>query len=106
MSTTYSRLIRFLPSSSSSTTTTTTTPLLGEPVDPTLDVGLATYSSQPVEVKVYSGTSILAPGEDTGRTETVGTLLSPLTKDEVGTIRCIGLNVRRERAWCSGVLSV
>lgn len=79
-------LIRFLPPNS-------TTPLLGEPVDPSIDVGLATYSSQPVEVSVFSGQSILAPGERTGKKEVVGRLLAPLRKEEVGTIRCIGLNV-------------
>jgi hypothetical protein len=66
---------------------------LGEPVDPSIDVGLATYSSQPVEVSVFSGQSILAPGERTGKKEVVGKLLAPLRKEEVGTIRCIGLNV-------------
>lgn len=85
---TYSRLIRFLPPNS-------TTPLLGEPVDPSIDVGLATYSSQPVEVSVFSGQSILAPGERTGKKEVVGRLLAPLRKEEVGTIRCIGLNYVR-----------
>lgn len=83
---TYSRLVRFLPKSSSS-------PLIGEPVNAEQDVGLATYNNEPVEVEVFSGSSILSPGERTGRNETVDKLLSPLSQDEVGTIRCIGLNV-------------
>lgn len=46
-----------------------------------------------VPVTVFSGTSVLSPGSPTARTESIGTLLSPLSQDEVGTIRCIGLNV-------------
>lgn len=85
----YSRLVRFVPADTQSNSTT---PLIGEPVDAGLDVGQATYSSQPVRVHVYSGTSILHPGERTGEEVTVGRLLSPLAASEVGMIRCIGLN--------------
>jgi len=81
----WSRLVRFIPKSGS-------TPLLGEPVNPTLDVGLATYKGEEVEVAVYSGSSVLSPGEKTDKVELVGRLLSPLAQEEVGTIRCIGLN--------------
>jgi hypothetical protein len=81
----FSRLIRFIPVASSD-------PLIGSPVDDNLDVGLATYNGE-VEVEVYSGTSVLNPGEKVGRREKVGRILSPLSKEEVGTIRCIGLNV-------------
>jgi hypothetical protein len=42
---------------------------------------------------VYSGKSVLSPGEATGKKELVARLLSPLSKEEVGSIRCIGLNV-------------
>jgi hypothetical protein len=84
---TYARLVRFIPTSSS-------TPLIGEPVDATQDVGVASYNSEPVEVEVFSGNSILNPGERTGKKELVERLLSPLSQDEVGTIRCIGLNAR------------
>lgn len=85
---TWSRLVRFTAPGSS-------TPLLGEPVDAGLDVGLATSdaAAKPVEVNVYSGTSILDAGQATGRIEKVGELLSVLKEEEVGTIRCIGLNV-------------
>jgi hypothetical protein len=46
-----------------------------------------------VQVKVFSGTSALDPGNLTDKVETVSRLLSPLAASEVGTIRCIGLNV-------------
>ncbi|EJT98606.1 hypothetical protein DACRYDRAFT_24218 [Dacryopinax primogenitus] len=82
---TWSRLLRFLPPNS-------TTPLLGEPVNEAQDVGLATLNGEEVKVAVFSGSSVLSPGEKTGRVEVVERLLSPLAMEEVGTIRCIGLN--------------
>jgi hypothetical protein len=98
MTSTYSRLVRFIPAGASSSS-----PLIGEPVQREQDVGLATYQSQTVDVNVYSGSSILAPGKATGKVEKVERLLSPLAASEVGTIRCIGLNVSdstgRGRQW-------
>ena len=44
-------------------------------------------------MNVFSGKSVLSAGEPTGKKETIGKLLNPLTKEEVGSIRCIGLNV-------------
>jgi hypothetical protein len=84
---TWSRLVRFLPPDH------TGAPLVGEPVDPKLDVGLATFEGKEVEVDVYEGTSVLNAGKKTGERKTVGKLLSPVSENEVGTIRCIGLNV-------------
>jgi hypothetical protein len=81
--------VRFIPKSGSSDK-----PLIGEPQDPKQDVGLAAYDSQPIKVSVFSGSSVLQPGEKTGDVAEVGKLLSPLAETEVGTIRCIGLNVR------------
>ncbi|GAA6063591.1 hypothetical protein JCM10212_000985 [Sporobolomyces blumeae] len=83
----WSRLVRF-------TTPSGPTPLIGEPLDSRLDVGLATFQGEAVEVEVFSGKSILRPGERTGDKVKVERLLSPLSEDEVGTIRCIGLNYR------------
>lgn len=67
--------------------------LIGEPVDPKLDVGLALYQGKDVAVRPFSGTSVLSPGQVTDATETIARILSPLAQSEVGTIRCIGLNV-------------
>lgn len=83
----WSRLVRFHPRSSP------TSILVGEPVNPNLDVGISSYNGQEVKVKVFSGSSVITPGEDTGKVEVVERLLSPVSKAEVGTIRCIGLNV-------------
>lgn len=80
-------LLRFIPRSNSGAI------LLGQPIDDAVDVGLAVRAGKDVNVTVFSGTSVLSPGEATSRTETIGTVLSPLAQDEVGTIRCIGLNV-------------
>lgn len=84
---TWSRLVRFVPASGG-------TPLIGEPADPAQDVGLASFAGEPIEVETFTGTSILDPGERTGTKDKVKTILSPLAQSEVGTIRCIGLNVR------------
>lgn len=70
--------------------------LIGEPVDPQLDVGLALYQGKDVAVHPFSGTSVLSPGQVTDATETILRILSPLAQSEVGTIRCIGLNVSFE----------
>ena len=67
--------------------------LIGEPVDPQLDVGLAVYQGKDVSVRPFSGSSMLSPGSITGSTESIARILSPLAQTEVGTIRCIGLNV-------------
>ncbi|WVW83546.1 hypothetical protein I302_105567 [Kwoniella bestiolae CBS 10118] len=83
----FSRLIRFIPKSSSHSG-----PLVGEPVNPEIDVGIASYQSDTIEVNVYSGKSVLNPGERTGQIEIVDKLLSPLSPSDIGTIRCIGLN--------------
>ncbi|WWC90305.1 uncharacterized protein L201_005238 [Kwoniella dendrophila CBS 6074] len=82
----YTRLIRFIPKSSSPE------PIIGEPIDANVDVGIASYGSKPIEVEVFSGKSVLNPGQKTGRKEFVDKLLSPLDQREIGTIRCIGLN--------------
>jgi hypothetical protein len=66
---------------------------IGEPVDANVDVGLALYDGKDVQVKRFTGSSILAPGQATEDVESIKTVLSPLAQEEVGTIRCIGLNV-------------
>ncbi|VZI06970.1 unnamed protein product [Fusarium fujikuroi] len=79
-------LVRFVPKSAPSSI------LIGEPVQASLDVGLASREGKDISVNVFSGRSVLSPGSRTDRTESVERLLSPLAQEEVGTIRCIGLN--------------
>lgn len=86
----WSRLVRFIPRN----TGRVAHPLIGEPVDASLDVGLASLaSSTPITVNVFSGSSVLDPGQATGQLAVVERLLSPLAQSEVGAIRCIGTNV-------------
>lgn len=80
-------LVRFVPKSNPSRI------LIGEPVDSGVDVGLALLNGKEVSVRPFSGLSVLNPGEKTGAIETVERVLSPLAQSEVGSIRCIGLNV-------------
>lgn len=68
--------------------------LIGEPVDPDVDVGAAVRKGQDVQVKLFSGSSALDPGSLTDKTEVIDRVLSPLTQQEAGTIRCIGLNYK------------
>ncbi|KAK7432755.1 hypothetical protein QQZ08_000615 [Neonectria magnoliae] len=91
-STTIQRLVRFVPKSNPSKI------LIGQPVDKDVDVGIAVRKGQEVAVSVFSGSSVLSPGSDTGSTETIGRVLSPLAQNEVGTIRCIGLNYKQHAA--------
>ncbi|KAK4140656.1 uncharacterized protein C8A04DRAFT_31835 [Dichotomopilus funicola] len=85
----FDRLVRFAPKGDDSKV------LLGEPADVSIDVGAAVRKGEDVEVKVYSGTSVLDTGSPTGETAVIGRILSPLTQQEVGTIRCIGLNYKK-----------
>lgn len=80
-------LVRFVPKGDDSKI------LLGEPTDSSVDVGAAVRKGEDVQVKVYSGKSVLDAGSPTGETAIIGRILAPLTQEEVGTIRCIGLNV-------------
>ena len=83
----YSRLVRFVPRSDHKAI------LIGEPIDAERDIGLATRKNEEVNVKVFSGSSALNPGSLTDRVEQIERLLSPISQEEIGTIRCIGLNV-------------
>lgn len=91
----WSRLIRFIPSSATSSRRA----LIGEPLDAALDVGLASLAEpSSIKVAVFSGQSVLEPGQRTEQVETVQKILSPLAQTEVGAIRCIGINVSALRA--------
>lgn len=79
--------MRFVPKSDLSKV------LIGEPVDENVDVGLALRNGEELAVTVFAGTSVLAPGQRSDRTEVVDRVLSPVTRDEAGPIRCVGLNV-------------
>ncbi|KPM41296.1 hypothetical protein AK830_g5225 [Neonectria ditissima] len=91
-SATLQRLVRFVPKSNTSKI------LIGQPAEKGVDVGVAVRNGLEVAVNVFSGSSVLSPGSDTGSTEIVDRVLSPLAQSEVGTIRCIGLNYKQHAA--------
>ncbi|KIW00737.1 uncharacterized protein PV09_07721 [Verruconis gallopava] len=90
----WKRLIRFVPKGNASKI------LIGEPSPDIQDVGAALYKGQPVTATVFSGSSVLSPGNATGEEAEVDRVLSPLQQSEVGTIRCIGLNYKQHAAEC------
>ncbi|CZT25766.1 related to 2-keto-4-pentenoate hydratase/2-oxohepta-3-ene-1,7-dioic acid hydratase (catechol pathway) [Ramularia collo-cygni] len=72
---------------------------LGEPIDSAIDVGAAVASSTPVQVLVFHGSSPLdITIHPTTTILTIRSLLPPITRKEIGTIRCIGLNYRHHAA--------
>ncbi|KAF4965015.1 hypothetical protein FZEAL_10812 [Fusarium zealandicum] len=89
---TLQRLVRFVPKSNPSKV------LIGQPSDTDVDVGAALRKGREVAVNVWSGSSVLSPGNSTGATETIDRVLSPLAQSEIGTIRCIGLNYGKHAA--------
>ncbi|KAF2014635.1 hypothetical protein BU24DRAFT_392723 [Aaosphaeria arxii CBS 175.79] len=88
----FKRLVRFVPKSTASRI------LIGQPIRHDIDVGAALRNGEQVDVEILSGTSVLAPGVLTGRNEIIERVLSPLAENEVGTIRCIGLNYKQHAA--------
>ncbi|KAI9639672.1 uncharacterized protein MKK02DRAFT_39994 [Dioszegia hungarica] len=68
---------------------------IGEPVDERLDIGLAYENKQKIEVHVLDGSCPWDPSATrTGEVLTVETLLSPISAETVGTVRCTGLSYR------------
>ncbi|CAG7556513.1 unnamed protein product, partial [Fusarium equiseti] len=88
----FTGLVRFVPVADP------TKVLIGQPQQDDVDVGMALYQNHEVKVYVFSGRSVLDPGQKTGDTAIVSRLLSPLASSEVGTIRCIGLNYKNHAA--------
>jgi hypothetical protein len=71
--------------------------LIGQAIEQDLGVGTAVHRGEGISVSVFSGTSVVSPGEDSGHVEIVHRILCPLTQNEVRTIRCVGLNVSQAR---------
>ncbi|KAI1264590.1 hypothetical protein F5Y18DRAFT_389416 [Xylariaceae sp. FL1019] len=87
MSPVWSRFVRFISDDGRE--------LAGEPENGDIDVGLELVSGKPVGVKVLDASSALADGANfTGEITTIKKLLSPISVQEVGTIRCIGMNYK------------
>ncbi|KAI6139259.1 hypothetical protein EDD17DRAFT_1672261 [Pisolithus thermaeus] len=81
----WTRLIRFVAAETSQVH-------IGQPVDPTLDVGLAAWSKQVIRAHEILGSPLDPAAQLTNTVLTVKELLSPLSREEVKTVRCLGLN--------------
>ncbi|TDZ13603.1 Fumarylacetoacetate hydrolase domain-containing protein 2 [Colletotrichum spinosum] len=82
----FKRLVRFVPRDDANKI------LIGEPESDSVDVGAALRDGKEVKAVVWSGSSVLGPGEKTEQRAVIDRILSPVSAEEVGTIRCIGLN--------------
>ncbi|KAI8989908.1 fumarylacetoacetate hydrolase [Trametes punicea] len=81
----WTRLIRFVAAESGQVH-------IGEPVDPKLDVGLAVHQRKPVKAYEIIGSALDPKAQVTKNVLTVKELLAPLSREEVGLVRCLGLN--------------
>ncbi|KAM5542481.1 hypothetical protein V8D89_003940 [Ganoderma adspersum] len=81
----WTRLIRFIAAETAQVH-------IGEPVDPKLDVGLAIHQRRPVKAYEIVGSTLDPAAQVTKNVLTVRQLLAPLAREEVGLVRCLGLN--------------
>ncbi|KDQ28432.1 hypothetical protein PLEOSDRAFT_1093612 [Pleurotus ostreatus PC15] len=85
ISTNWSRLIRFVAAETSRVH-------IGEPVDTTLDVGLAFHEGKVIKAYEIVGSALDPSSQVSGNVLTVKHLLSPLSNEEIKIVRCLGLN--------------
>jgi len=81
----WSRLIRFVAAETSEIH-------IGEPVDATIDVGLALSERKTVKAHEIVGSALDPAAQVTNNILTVKQLLSPLSREQIGPVRCLGLN--------------
>ncbi|THH21374.1 hypothetical protein EUX98_g8396 [Antrodiella citrinella] len=81
----WTRLIRFVA-------TETAQVHIGEPVDSKLDIGIAYRQKKTIKAYEILGTALDASAEVTNRVLTVKELLAPLSREQLGIVRCLGLN--------------
>ncbi|OBZ70072.1 Fumarylacetoacetate hydrolase domain-containing protein 2 [Grifola frondosa] len=81
----WTRLIRFVAAETSQVH-------IGEPVDAKLDIGLAIQQNKPVKAYEIVGSALDPTAQVTKNVLTVKELLAPLAREEVGLVRCLGLN--------------
>ncbi|KAF7309057.1 Fumarylacetoacetate hydrolase [Mycena kentingensis (nom. inval.)] len=83
--TSWTRLIRFVAEE-------TRRVHIGEPVDGTMDVGLASAKGKVIQAKEIVGSALDPGAQVTERVLTVKELLTPLSRNEIKYVRCLGLN--------------
>nr|QJQ48093.1 CPH [Cloning vector pnnCPH-C1]QJQ48102.1 CPH [Cloning vector pX037] len=87
ISSTWSRLIRFVA-------VETSLVHIGEPIDATMDVGLARREGKTIQAYeiIGSGSALDLSAQVSKNVLTVRELLMPLSREEIKTVRCLGLN--------------
>ncbi|KAK7470233.1 hypothetical protein VKT23_001667 [Stygiomarasmius scandens] len=81
----WTRLIRFVALETSEVH-------IGQPVDPNLDVGLAAHEGRTIKAYEIFGSALDPSAQLTNNVLTVKHLLTPLSREQVGFVRCLGLN--------------
>ncbi|KAF9226797.1 hypothetical protein BS17DRAFT_728647 [Gyrodon lividus] len=81
----WTRLIRFVAAETAQVH-------IGQPVDPKLDVGLAAWNKQTIKAYEIVGSALDPAAQVTNTILTVKELLSPLSREELKVVRCLGLN--------------
>ncbi|KAI0068662.1 fumarylacetoacetate hydrolase [Artomyces pyxidatus] len=81
----WTRLIRFVAAETSQIH-------LGQPVDPTLDVGLAVRQHRTVKAFELVGSALDPAAQLSSNVLTVKSLLAPLAGEQIKIVRCLGLN--------------
>lgn len=81
----WTRLIRFVAVETSQVH-------IGQPVDPQLDIGLAVAKQKQVFAHEILGSPFDPAAQLSQNLLSVKTLLSPLTREQIGLARCLGLN--------------
>ncbi|KAH8096650.1 hypothetical protein BXZ70DRAFT_1001154 [Cristinia sonorae] len=81
----WTRLIRFVASETAQVH-------IGEPVDAKLDIGIAYRQKKPIKAYEVLGTALDPAAHLTKRVLTVKELLAPLSREQLGLVRCLGLN--------------
>jgi len=83
--TSWTRLIRFVAKE-------TAMVHVGEPLDASLDVGLAYHQGKAIKAREIIGSALDPAAQFSNNILTVKELLAPLAREEVKLVRCLGLN--------------
>ncbi|KAA1466467.1 hypothetical protein DENSPDRAFT_811490 [Dentipellis sp. KUC8613] len=81
----WTRLIRFVAAETSLVH-------IGEPVDASLDIGLAFQQRKPIKAYEILGSAFDPASQVSKNVLTVKELLAPLSRDQIPLVRCLGLN--------------
>ncbi|KAJ7181586.1 hypothetical protein C8R43DRAFT_969572 [Mycena crocata] len=81
----WTRLIRFVAAETAQVH-------IGQPIDAALDVGLAAHHGKPIKAHEIVGSALDPAAHVTKTVLTVKQLLTPLSREEIKYVRCLGLN--------------